>query len=904
MTSEDSDFDYDKTTDIESNLISSTSRVEGHAENATTFRSNVVNEAVNKLIISGLKEAFGNQEMRKFADLSTIQQMLFAIGASDAVNDVQSVERQGMYNQSGNPRDIVIVFSSKKSLELAYSCATNIKNFPDWPNVTFDVYSNEYDPEKKALQDKIKELERKMAALENLQHEHQEKKHQSAATDPDKPRESAKVPYQFKNANQATTSATHSQESLINNSTPPPPYSHLESEFKEFEKYKSGTTHMPSRPANENESSESDESVSDDNDSDEPVYENELLQAQVEKHVGTKKTLNILVLGETGVGKSTWINAIANYMTYDTLNDALIEQNPICLIPSKFTFYESATKKIDVVMEPTHGEKDENEVITGVGEAATQGPKTYQFETAKYVVRFIDTPGIGDVRGVNQDKENTQKILRALGNYKDLHAICFLFKANEARVTVSFRYCISQLLLQLNKDAINNIIFFFTNARIAGYSPGDTHESLEEFLSELKIKYCVDIELSENNTCCTDNEGFRLVCAHSKGVKFFENDFKKFEKSWKRSVSETHRFLEISARQRPNRVADMISINKARSIINCLAKPLADANEVIESNIKLFNDRKKELENTDENLADLKKKIKASHIVIEAQPLPYPKTVCGSINCTSGVVIPNTEQYQTSYDTICHDHCYLTGVKVEQRGDPALKNCAAMCGKPICQTCRCPWEMHLHIRFDQKKVTIQIEDEEIKKLIEKNESNAVLKKTMIRNCEKTIDEYRGEQKEILRTSLRFGAFIQANALLAQNDAFEIHVEHTIEEEEKLLEIGGDKTKLDNLKKSLAEYRQEKIMLEEGKGDISSGHRTITPDEIEVMKAQLFALKHCGGQLQQLFKETEDGLAMNNKHATVKYFAETRKPPQKPKVTPAKAKKPSRNANNKHSQRRR
>jgi Flp pilus assembly CpaF family ATPase len=32
---------------------------------------------------------------------------------------------------------------------------------------------------------------------------------------------------------------------------------------------------------------------------------------------------NLLILGETGVGKSTWINAFANFITHGTLDEAI-----------------------------------------------------------------------------------------------------------------------------------------------------------------------------------------------------------------------------------------------------------------------------------------------------------------------------------------------------------------------------------------------------------------------------------------------------------------------------------------------------------------------------------------------------------------------------------------------------
>ena len=127
-------------------------------------------------------------------------------------------------------------------------------------------------------------------------------------------------------------------------------------------------------------------------------------------------------------------------------------------------------------------------------------------------MRIIDTPDIGDTRGMKQDKENVQNVLDHLATLDFLHGICILLKPNNARLDIMFEYCIKGLLKYLHVDTCQNIVCI-TNFGATFYRPGDTLPLLRVLLADSNA----DIPMNEDTCYCIDSEGLRCLAAIRQG---------------------------------------------------------------------------------------------------------------------------------------------------------------------------------------------------------------------------------------------------------------------------------------------------------------------------------------------------------------------------------------------------
>ena len=127
-----------------------------------------------------------------------------------------------------------------------------------------------------------------------------------------------------------------------------------------------------------------------------------------------------MIIGETGVGKSTWLHCFLNY-----LQGIQIEE--------KNRYYLFNEKKLQEEYNRNHpGEQKSS------GSSVTDKPAIYNIKptkVSKEPIRLINTAGFGDIRAEKYDEKIVDDIKELFTNKIDyLNAVCVIFKAPQTRL--------------------------------------------------------------------------------------------------------------------------------------------------------------------------------------------------------------------------------------------------------------------------------------------------------------------------------------------------------------------------------------------------------------------------------------------------------------------------------------
>ena len=176
----------------------------------------------------------------------------------------------------------------------------------------------------------------------------------------------------------------------------------------------------------------------------------------------TQEEKVVLLVGETGAGKTTWINALFNYMLGVEYED-------------DFRFM--------VVIEENAAHQEFSQ---------TENINIYKFHPKEgypisYTLTVIDTPGFGSSHGIESDKLVIKQFWHVVDNQfglvDHLDAIVFMAKASNQRLHPLQEHVLSSFLELFGKDTKDNIYVLFCS-----WHSKDTSDNLCSTCSQLFIQ--------------------------------------------------------------------------------------------------------------------------------------------------------------------------------------------------------------------------------------------------------------------------------------------------------------------------------------------------------------------------------------------------------------------------------
>jgi hypothetical protein len=410
---------------------------------------------------------------------------------------------------------------------------------------------------------------------------------------------------------------------------------------------------------------------------------------KIEKRVIGKKpstpkpTRVFMVVGATGAGKSTLINGMVNYALGVEWKD-------------DFRF-----KLIT------------DEVAQSQAHSQTQNITSYTLywqegSPLNYNLTIVDTPGFGDTRGVQRDKQITALIkeffeLKGDKGIDQIHGIGFVTQSSLARLTATQKYVFDSVLSVFGNDIRDNIFIMATFA-------DGTEPAVKGAVKEADIPFCNFLSFNNaflfesNDDDANMNESFWKM-----GYKNFEKFFLDFDTKQPVSLQLTRDVL----RERENLETTIEGLQKR------IAAGLAKINE-LKQREQVLKNHEAEIERNKNFVYKVMKQMQR-RVDISGQK----KYVTNCIVC----------------NFTCHDSCSYSN-------DGDKYQCCAMDGKgqanARCTVCpgKCHWTKHVNNQYYYEPYEVEEEEtaEDLKKRYNLATTQKGVVQKMIKQMENELEE--------------------------------------------------------------------------------------------------------------------------------------------------------------------
>uniref|UniRef100_A0A3B1KM51 AIG1-type G domain-containing protein n=1 Tax=Astyanax mexicanus TaxID=7994 RepID=A0A3B1KM51_ASTMX len=377
------------------------------------------------------------------------------------------------------------------------------------------------------------------------------------------------------------------------------------------------------------------------------------------QNVEPAKNKVILLLGATGSGKTTLINAMTNYI-------------------------------LGVKWEDRYRFKLINEV-TNKSQAESQTSKVTSYELYNqpgfqipYSLTIVDTPGFGHTHGIEQDKMITKQIKSFLCNplgIKHIDAVCFVIQASLAHLTPSQKYIFDSILSIFGKDMAENIMVMVT------FADGSAIPALEAIKAAnmpcKKNKKGQPTHFSFNNLALCAQA--TVPCDSGSDSDESDDGDNRNEMVWNSNAKKMKAFFKALENIEGKDLTLTVEVLEAR-------ERLSQAMESLTPQIQAGLSKMAEIESTKQLLRIEKEKIKDNENF--EQEVDVVKTLRIPVNCI-------TMNCNNCFFT-CHSNCFLPH-------EDDTKTCAVFDDEGRCVKCPggCPYSFHEWEKFEWKYETVK-----------------------------------------------------------------------------------------------------------------------------------------------------------------------------------------------------
>ena len=250
----------------------------------------------------------------------------------------------------------------------------------------------------------------------------------------------------------------------------------------------------------------------------------------------------ILLIGQTGAGKTTMVNMLVNIqggVKYEGERKIAIPQN---IKISSYDRKQSKTLSLDCNIGQFKGLQ--SEVQANQSSSQTQMPSVYKIldKSTNKQLTLIDTPGLSDTEGSKKDQEHINNILSYLIAIGGVNTICLVHKASQSRLSNSLALAITNIKEMFTKDCIKNFIVCVTDC--SDHSQISCLDSLEDLGIPLDKIFCFQNDcLKPPAQCRNINKG-----ADEAAKKKINKDIRNFSDHWEENTEQFTELMSISSK--------------------------------------------------------------------------------------------------------------------------------------------------------------------------------------------------------------------------------------------------------------------------------------------------------------------------------------------------------------------